>query len=146
MISKIIEDNEYKELVSLQIKQTLEFLLSKEVEFSITINVDGSDFNPKLPEKIFENLSKFSFFVLSNYTYTTIKLSDDSISFEAGFGSENFGSVVTVPYHAVFQIVLDESILFINSAATVEKFNKKEPVKNSMNVFKNNPNNKNLIP
>jgi len=78
---------------------------------------------------------------LSNYTYTTIQVDDNYISFEAGFGNENFGSVVKIPLHAVFQIIVNESILYINSVATVEKFNQNLK-KNSFNVFKNNPNNK----
>ena len=63
------------------------------------------------------------------------------MTFEAGFGNENFGSVVKIPLYAIFQIVIDESILYINSVATVEKFNK-DLKKNSFNIFKNNPNNK----
>ena len=86
-------------------------------------------------------MHKFSLFTLSNYTYTTVQIDDDYMSFEAGFGNENFGSVVKIPLHAIFQIVVDESILYINSVATVDKFNK-DLKKNSFNVFKSNPNNK----
>ena len=110
-------------------------------EFSITANIEPITFTPELPSVIKNQLSKFSLFVLSNYTYTTIQIDDEYLSFEAGFGSENFGSVVKIPLHAVFQIVVGESIIYLNSVATVEKFNKNLK-KNSLNVFKNNPNNK----
>ncbi len=86
-------------------------------------------------------MHKFSLFILSNYTYTTVQVDYNYISFEAGFGNENFGSVVKIPLYAIFQIIIDESILYINSVATVEKFNK-DLKKNSFNIFKNNPNNK----
>ena len=66
------------------------------------------------------------------------------IYFEAGFGTENFGSTVKVPFFAIFQIVVEESILFVNSVATVDKFTKDAKEK-SFNVFKNNPNNKDLL-
>lgn len=146
MINNIIEDSNYKNLISLQIRQTIEFLLGKEQEFAITINVKGAQFNPELPQSIHDKLAKFSLFVLSNYTYSTLTLHSDTVSFEAGFGSENFGSVVTLPYHSIFQIVVDESILFVNSVATVEKFNDIKASQNkSVNVFKNNPNNKKFI-
>lgn len=146
MINDIIEDVEYKELVASQIKTTIEFLLEKNEEFAITVNVKAADFNPELPESIQEKLAKFSLFVLSNYTYSTIRLTNDTLSFEAGFGNENFGSVVTVPYHSIFQIVVDESILFVNSVATVEKFNiKKSDENRSLNAFKKNPHNKKFI-
>jgi hypothetical protein len=48
---------------------------------------------------------------------------------------------VKIPLFAIFQIVVDESILYLNSVATVEKFNKITK-RNSFDVFKNNPNNK----
>jgi hypothetical protein len=141
MINDIIENTEYKKLVELQIKENINFLLNKNQEFSITANIEPATFTPELPKSIKDQMHKFSLFILSNYTYTTVQINDDYISFEAGFGSENFGSVVKIPLHAVFQIIVDESILYINSVATVDKFNK-DLKKNSLNVFKNNPNNK----
>jgi hypothetical protein len=141
MIKDIIENDEYKELVEQQIKETILFLLDKKQEFSITANLEPISFTPELPKVIKDQMHKFSLFILSNYTYTTVLVDDEYLSFEAGFGNENFGSVVKIPLHAVFQIVVDESILYINSVATVDKFNKNLK-KNSFNVFKNNPNNK----
>ncbi|MFA9238795.1 MAG: hypothetical protein ACEQSQ_02750 [Candidatus Paceibacteria bacterium] len=141
MINDIIESEEYKQLVEIQIKETILFLLNKNQEFSITANIAPISFEPELPRTIKEQMHKFSLFILSNYTYTTVQVDNEYISFEAGFGNENFGSVVKIPLHAVFQIIVDESILYINSLATVEKFNK-DLKKNSFDVFKNNPNNK----
>jgi hypothetical protein len=141
MIKDIIENEEYKNLVENQIKENVLFLLEKNQEFSITANIEPITFTPELPKVIKEQMHKFSLFNLSNYTYTTVQIDDDYISFEAGFGNENFGSVVKIPLHAIFQIVVDESILYINSVATVEKFNKNLK-KNSFNIFKINPNNK----
>jgi hypothetical protein len=141
MINDIIEDIEYKELVEEQIKENMIFLLNKNQEFSVTANIESATFTPELPKVIKDQMHKFSLFILSNYTYSTVQINDMYLSFEAGFGSENFGSVVKIPLHSVFQIIVDESILYINSVATVEKFNK-DLKKNSLNVFKNNPNNK----
>ena len=141
MINDIIESEEYKQLVEIQLKETILFLLNKNQEFSITANIAPISFEPELPRTIKEQMHKFSLFILSNYTYTTVQVDNEYISFEAGFGNENFGSVVKIPLHAVFQIIVDESILYINSLATVEKFNK-DLKKNSFDVFKNNPNNK----
>jgi hypothetical protein len=61
-------------------------------------------------------------FSLVNYTFSTVNLTENHISFEAGFGEENFGSKVTIPLFAIFQIIINESILFINPTATVEKY------------------------
>ncbi len=146
MINNIIEDEKYKELVSVQIHQTLQFLLEKNEEFAITVNVKAANFKPTLPEAVYDKLAKFSLFVLSNYTYSTLQVDENFISFEAGFGAENFGSVVTIPLHSIFQIVVDESILFVNPVATVEKFNENTVLENrSLNAFMNNPNNKKLL-
>lgn len=145
MISEIIEQNSYKELVSSQIKDIIFFLLNNDKEFSITANLEAMEFNPELPSTIKSQLSKFSLYILSNYTYTTVKIINDNIlSFEAGFGSENFGSTVEVPLHSIFQIIIDDSILYLNPIATVDKFNKK-PKEKSLNNFKNNPRNLKLI-
>ena len=141
MINDIIEDIEYKKLVEAQIKENIIFLLNKNQEFSITANIESATFTPELPKVIKDQMHKFSLFILSNYTYSTVQINDMHLSFEAGFGSENFGSEVKIPLVSVFQIIVDESILYINSVATVEKFNKNVK-KNSFDVFKNNPNNK----
>ncbi|MFY4781904.1 hypothetical protein ACOTWN_01680 [Aliarcobacter butzleri] len=141
MIKDIIENPNYKELIEKQIQDIIVFLLDNNQEFSITANVTPISFNPALPEEIKSQLHKFSLFVLSNYTYTTIEINEEFLSFEAGFGNENFGSVVKIPLHAIFQIIVEDSILYLNSIATVEKFNKNLE-KNSFNIFKNNPNNK----
>lgn len=141
MIKDIIENNEYKSLVEKQIKENILFLLEKKEEFSITANILPISFTPELPKVIKDQMNKFSLFVLSNYTYSTVQIDNNYISFEAGFGNENFGSVVKIPLCAIFQIIIDESILYINSVATVEKFNS-DLKKNSFNIFKNNPNNK----
>ena len=141
MIKDIIENNEYKSLVEKQIKENVLFLLEKKQEFSITANIQPISFTPELPKVIKDQMHKFSLFTLSNYTYTTVQIDDNYISFEAGFGNENFGSVVKIPLYAIFHIIIDESILYINSVATVEKFNS-DLKKNSFNIFKSNPNNK----
>ncbi|MEV9592902.1 hypothetical protein AB0W31_00580 [Aliarcobacter butzleri] len=141
MIKDIIENPNYKELIEKQIQDIIVFLLDNNQEFSITANITPITFNPTLPEEIKSQLHKFSLFVLSNYTYTTIEINEEFLSFEAGFGNENFGSVVKIPLHAIFQIIVDDSILYLNSIATVEKFNRNLE-KNSFDIFKNNPNNK----
>jgi hypothetical protein len=154
MIFNIIEDVEYKEMLEGQIFEVIEFLIEKGEEFSITANINGVSFNPKIPDSIAETFPHFTLFTLANYTYTTINLTEANISFETGFGAENFGSVVTIPLYAIFQIVIDESILFLNPTATVTKYFKKEEKKEevsldqetrSKNAFMMNSKNKKLF-
>jgi len=153
MIFNIVEDRKYRDMLESQIFEVIEYLLNQDEEFSITANIKGVDFNPEMPESISKNFPHFTLFTLSNYTYESIVLTEKNISFEAGFGSENFGSVVTIPLYAIFQIVIDESILFLNPTATVEKNFEKVEIdeeesdqeSRSMNAFTMNKKNKDLL-
>lgn len=147
MIGNIINSEEYKQIVSEQIRELIEYLLNIDEEFALTANIKGVEFNPKLPLPIQKQLAPFSLFVLANYSYQSIILEDEVIKFEAGFGKENFGSIVTIPFSAIFQIIVDESILYINPAATVEKHFTSivEQKERSINAFKKNTHNKNLF-
>ena len=141
MIKDIMNDEKYKDLVSLQIKNTIKYLLDKNIEFAITANLNSIRFEPALPKVIYTKLSDLSLFILSNYTYSSIQANDTHVSFEAGFGKENFGSRLYIPYYAIFQIIVHESILFINCMATSEKFTKNQ-VQKSKNIFMTNKHNK----
>ncbi len=151
MIIDVIEDIKYRNLMEEQIKDIIDYLLVHNEEFSITANLKGVKFSPEIPQTIADNFSKFTMFTLSNYTYSTIEVTDNSISFEAGFGEENFGATVTIPFYAVFQVVINDSILFVNPTATVEKYflkeeeSKKNQVSRSRNAFSMNPKNKELL-
>lgn len=140
-MQKIIENYEYKEIVERQIDEIVNFLLDKNQEFSIVVNTKNLTFSPILPSEIMENILEFSLFTLSNYTFTTVRIEENNLYFEAGFGSENFGSLVKVPLYSILQIVIDDSILYLNPSATVEKFSEGN-IEKSKNVFKSNPNNK----
>jgi len=150
MISNVVEDLEYRDILEGQIFDVIEYLINKDEEFSITANIKGVSFNPEMPESISKNFPMFTLFTLSNYTYESIILTEKNITFEAGFGSENFGSHVTLPLYAIFQIVIDESILFLNPTATVEKYFIEEKIEEenlsrSMNAFSMNKKNKDLL-
>ena len=150
MIFNIVEDISYRNMLESQIFEVIEYLINKNEEFSITANIDGVDFEPAMPETISKNFSHFTLFTLSNYTYESIILTERTITFEAGFGSENFGSHVTIPLYAIFQIVIEESILFLNPTATVEKYFEEDKidedqVSRSMNAFTLNKKNEDLL-
>ncbi len=151
MIFKIVEDISYKEMLEGQIFEIIEYLINKDEEFSLTANINGVGFDPEIPKNISKNFSHFTLFTLSNYTYESIILSEKNITFEAGFGSESFGSHVSMPLCAIFQIVKDESILFLNPTATVEKYFIKKEIEDvdqesrSMNAFTLNTKNKDLL-
>jgi len=153
MIVDILEDINYRQLMESQIQEVIHYLLEHNEEFSITSNIKAITFNPEVPEPIKKSFAKFTMFSLANYTYSTILVGKDYISFEAGFGEENFGSTVTVPFYAIFQLIANDSILFVNPTATVEKYFLEEKIdrseegqqKRSRSAFSMNPKNKSLI-
>jgi len=141
MLNNIIESNPFKEIAQKHIYELLNFILEKGIEFSIVVNIEAVKFKPKLPSNIQDNFSKFSLFSLVGYTLQSTTIDKEFLFFEAGFGKENIGSVLQIPLHSIFQIILEDNIIYINLTATVDKFNK--DLKNSsLNKFKNNPNNK----
>ena len=136
----IIENKEFQEIKKKHAKELLFFLLDNiKDEFSILCNLDGIEFNPELPEHIKSAFKDVIMFVLANYTLSTAKIENDTLIFEAGFGEENFGSVVSVPLENIIQILHFETPLFINISATLPK------PKKPKNPFELNPKNKRFM-
>lgn len=148
MITNILQNKKYSGLTTSQVKEQLMLLVELTDSFSITANINQVSFNPDIPENIKENFSQYTLFALANYTFESVILAEDSMSFEAGFGEENIGSVVTIPYGCIFQIIVDDSIVFINPIATMVQESKSKEFdqeERSKNAFKMNPKNKNLL-
>jgi len=138
MSIEILQEDSYKNLTSKQVKELITYLKDNNYEFNLTANINAISFNPPLPQNISNSFGQFTLFTLANFTFSSLVINDDYVEFEAGFGAENFGSVCTVPYFSVFQLGIDDSILFINPVATVEKYFKKETSQEtrSKNAFK----------
>jgi len=122
-------------------KEILELLLSDNDEFDIICINKEIEFSPELPERISRDFGEVILFTLAEYTLSSARLENEHLVFEAGFGEENFGSVVSVPVNKIFQIMQQETPLFINVTAGVtypEKEEKKNP-------FAMNPRNKKLL-
>jgi hypothetical protein len=138
----IIENKEFQKIKEKHARELLFFLLDNADEFSILCNLEGIEFNPELPKEIKSAFKDVILFVLANYTLSSAKIEGKNLTFEAGFGEENFGSVVTVPIENIIQILQGETPLFINVAATLPKPKEKEPPKNP---FMLNPRNKKFM-
>ena len=120
-------------------KEILSLLLSKQYEFDILCVTEKISFNPKLPEHITSAFGEMILFSLANYTLSSATIENDTLIFEAGFGEENIGSVVSVPVSAIVQITHNETPIFINITATFD-----EPEK-PKNPFELNPRNKKFM-
>jgi hypothetical protein len=138
----IIKHSEFRKIKEAHAKELLYFLLDNvDDEFSILCVLDGIKFEPMLPAHIISAYKDIIMFVLANYTLASAKIVDNNLVFEAGFGEENFGSVVTVPIENIIQITQYETPLFINPAATLPKPKKEKP----KNPFELNPRNKKFM-
>ena len=85
-------------------------------------------------------------FVLSGYTFQSAKVEEGIFSFEAGFGSENFGSTVSIPLLAIKQLFVGDTPVVINHAEVAAKVISKEiSTQSSMDVLLNNPKNKKFL-
>ena len=150
MLENIIEDREFALLMQKNIQELIIHFFQKEQNFGILCKVEEATFEPNLPASIESEFRPLTLFFLAGYTFETARIEDGFLVFEAGFGSENFGSVVTVPLLSVMQIIVDETPLFINLSTYREKTVVKKEVdeggvENSMASFLSNPENSKFI-
>jgi len=150
LLENIIEDKEFALLMQKNIQELIIHFFEKEQNFGILCKVEEATFEPNLPDSIESEFRPLTLFFLAGYTFETARIEDGFLVFEAGFGSENFGSVVTVPLLSVMQIIVDETPVFINlSTYREKKVVTKEVdgggVKNSMASFLSNPENSKFI-
>ena len=141
-LEDFFQSKEYKELAKKNIYATLELLLKKGIEFSIISYTKVIDFNPPIPKEIIE-FDEIAMFIIAGYSYESSSLDKNSFSFEAGFGTENYGSVLTMPLEAIVQISIGEELLLINHYEPKEQVVRQET--SSMDILLNNPENLKLI-
>jgi len=148
MLQSVLNDVEFSNEMRRHVKEVLEILLKKGINFSILTNVSEISFDPPLPEEISSSFKPITMFVLAGYTFESCMVDDWGISFEAGFGHENFGSLVSVPMLSVLQVIVDETPILINLSVEVPKKPKKdktEGIKRSMEALLSNPENEKLL-
>jgi hypothetical protein len=145
---KKLESSAYKELMKEHIYATVEYMFDNNQEFGIACETSNVNFEPNLPNKLRNSLPEVTLFMLANYSFETASIDSDYISFEAGFGVENFGALVHIPLLAIKQLFVNEYPVLIN-ISTVNVMNKeekkeKEPI-DSMAALLNNPENAKLL-
>jgi len=153
LLEELINDADFAKVIKSNMQDLIVYLFEKNMHFGILCNVDDVSFAPELPEEIRSQLHNMTLFYLAAYTFESAKIEDSCLMFEAGFGAENFGSVVSVPLLSIVQIIVDEQPIFINLSKYKEKQEDKElkkeidekGVENSMNIFLSNPENSKFI-
>ncbi len=150
MLDSVINDGEFTELMQKHIEDMVVHFFHKEQNFGILCNIENVHFEPSLPDEIIREFRPMTLFFLAGYTFETAHIQDSHLIFEAGFGSDNFGSLVSVPLISVLQIIIDETPVLINLATKkIERKSKKESnpkgVEDSMASFLSNPENSRFI-
>lgn len=150
MLDNLVKDREFGKVMQKNIENLIIMLFDKDQNFGILCKLEHISFEPPLPQNIAAEFRSMTLFFLAGYTFETANIIDDMIVFEAGFGSENFGSVVSVPLLSIVQIIVDETPLLIN-LATFKKNSKTSKdvdnggIENSMASFLSNPENSKFL-
>ena len=149
MTINILQTSEYRALMQRHISETIQYLFGKDQEFALACEVKYLTFSPELPSSIKDKFDDIVLFILSGFTFESSKIEGEYFLFEAGFGSGNFGSTVSVPLLAIKQIFVGEDPIVINHANPVitDKGEKEKSAakKSSMEALLSNPENKKLL-
>ena len=136
--------DEYREIIQEHLFNTLNFLFDKGIEFAIVAEIEYIDFNPPLPKEVSDSLKDLSLFIISGYTFESGSVSEEYFKFEAGFGSENIGSLLSMPLLAIKQIIIGEYPIAINIAKPMPK-KRQIDTSHSMEALLKNPENLKLL-
>jgi len=150
LLENVIEDGDFALMMQKNIEDLIVYFFEKEQNFGILCKIEDVTFEPELPKSINDEFRPLTLFFLAGYTFETARIIDDILMFEAGFGSENFGSLVSVPMLSIMQVIVDETPVLINLSDYKEKpkMDRKidnDGVKNSMASFLSNPENSKFI-
>ncbi len=149
MLDNIIQDNDFSLLMQKQIQDMIIHFFEKEQNFGILCKIEDVYFEPSLPKNLEDDFRHLTLFFLAGYTFESAHIKDNYLIFEAGFGSDNFGSVVHVPLISIMQIIVDETPILINLATKKpikqDTVAKSEGLENSMASFLSNPENSKFI-
>ncbi len=147
MLQDVLSDSVFCVEMKRHVREVLEMLLRKGTHFSILTNLTEVSFEPTLPAEISATFKPITLFVLAGYTFESCIVDEWGVSFEAGFGHENYGSLVSVPLLSVLQIIVDDTPILINLSVDVEDRPKptSKGVKRSMEALLSNPENEKLL-
>lgn len=153
MLYDILKDRSYAHLMQKHIIELLTHFFEREQNFGILCKIEMLSFDPELPHEVTSEFRPMTLFFLAGYTFESARIENNCLIFEAGFGSDNLGSVVSVPLLSIMQIIIDETPIFVNLASVQEtaKSNEKEAQinnggeKSSMEALLSNPENKKFL-
>lgn len=153
MLYDVLKDRSYANMMQKHIIDILSHLFNKDQNFGILCKIETLSFDPELPGDITSEFRPMTLFFLAGYTFESARIEKEHLIFEAGFGTENIGSIVTVPLLGIMQIIIDETPIFVNLASPLEtnqtKAKNNESAqggeRSSMEALLSNPENKKFL-
>lgn len=153
MIEKLLKNPEFAHMLTDHCADVVAYLLDEGNTFGVVCNLADVTFDPELPDHLRKNLKPLTLFLLAGYSFESARLDEDEdiLIFEAGFGEENFGSVVSVPLESIIQVTVGETVVFVNLTAGVQRRNgrasgqDKGSVERSFESFLSNPENQKFL-
>jgi len=149
-IQNLLEQPEFAELLGDHCAEMVAFFLDEGIEFGILCNLADVEFRDRLPDEIYSALKPLTLFMVAGYSFESARIRDDLVlEFEAGFGRENFGTMVQVPLNSILQVMIGDTVVFVNLTATLPKKKKEGPnmgsESRSFDAIFSNPENEKLF-
>ena len=152
MSLELFHSDIFRSLMRAHLYNVIAFFLEHDREFAVAAEVSYLRFDPPLPAKISRTFADVSLFALAGYTYESAWLDEEMLYFEAGFGEEDFATLVTIPLLAIRQIFYDQFPIAINISSPVPFRTQSEApnlslqtTQHSMDALLRNPENKKLL-
>ncbi len=150
MLENVINDKNFAYIMQKNIQDVVIHFFEQEQNFGILCKIEDISFEPQLPDDIYSEFRPLTLFFLAGYTFDTARIIEDTLVFEAGFGADNYGSLVTVPLLSIMQVIIDETPVLINLANYESGLNIKKEVdgtgvESSMASFLSNPENSKFL-
>ena len=142
MLIDMIKESDFQEMMEAHLKDMLLYMLESDQPFGLLCNLEHVTFDPPLPEELAQALQEVTLFMIAGYTFESFEIEEHTLFFEAGFGPQNFGSIVSMPILAVLQILVEETPVLINMAQPRVALTQEQPGgKSSLESFLSNPEN-----
>jgi hypothetical protein len=114
MALSLFQTDAFRSLMRDHLYNTLAFMLEEGQDFAVAAMVEHMEFTPELPRAITQGFGETALFVLAGYTFESAYIDEEALYFEAGFGEENLGANVRIPFLAIRQIFIGEYPVTIN--------------------------------
>ncbi|TQR29341.1 hypothetical protein DMB92_08240 [Campylobacter sp. MIT 99-7217] len=136
MSERILSNDSFVKLMIKHCHEVIASLVAQNVEFGIVVNTHFVSFEPKLPENL-NTKEPYALYILAGYTFESINLEKEKITFHAGFGPDDFATFVSVDLGAINQIQVGREVIFVNFALYKRKQEKQDLIEKSKNMFLN---------